>query len=431
MNKELPKDWKWVKLGEICGIVYGKGLLTKNLKQEGFPVFGANGVIGFHDKYLYENPMVLISCRGAYSGKINFSPPKSFITNNSLVLSIKQNEELDKNYLFYSLCAAKKNKLITGTAQPQVTINNAVELNIPLPPKPTQLAIVSKIEELFSELEKGIENLFTAKQQLKTYRQSVLKWAFEGKLTNGLNCDLFDLHDEHDLSIAAEPEAEYKSVKNHGNQKNHFNHSSDKGELLKGWKLVSIQEVAKVGTGATPLKSQSEYYGGNISWVTSGAVNDEFVKEATDFVTEKAVRETNLTVYPKHTLLVAMYGEGKTRGKCSELLIEACTNQAIAAISFDGYDISIKPYLKYFLLKNYNDVRKKSSGGVQPNLNLGIIKKLEFPLAPIEEQNLIVQAIESRLSVADKMEESITQSLQQAEALKQSILKKAFEGKLI
>ncbi len=126
-----------------------------------------------------------------------------------------------------------------------------------------------------------------------------------------------------------------------------------------------------------------------------------------------------------------MYGEGKTRGKCSELLIEASTNQAIAAIHFEKHDIRVKPYLKYFLLKNYNDIRRLSSGGVQPNLNLGIVKKTEVPFPPLEEQTQIVQEIESRLSVCDKVEETINQSLQQAETLRQSILKQAFEGKLV
>ncbi len=112
-----------------------------------------------------------------------------------------------------------------------------------LPPKPTQQAIVSKIEELFSELDKGIEQLKTAQQQLKTYRQSVLKWAFEGKLTGSLNHDSFDLPDEHDLNIAAEPGVDYSSKKNQGNQDNSVNHGSDKGKLPKGWKWTTLGEI--------------------------------------------------------------------------------------------------------------------------------------------------------------------------------------------
>jgi type I restriction enzyme S subunit len=111
-----------------------------------------------------------------------------------------------------------------------------IKIKFPLPPLPTQLAIVSKIEELFSELDKGIENLRTAQQQLKTYRQAVLKWAFEGKLTNNLNHDELDANDEYELSIAAEPTVTYKAKNNNG---------SDKGELPDGWKRVTLGDVCK------------------------------------------------------------------------------------------------------------------------------------------------------------------------------------------
>ena len=305
---------------------------------------------------------------------------------------------VDSNFVAFFFKSPYYKKFVSeiskGTNINNLKREHILDLEFPLPPLAEQQRIVAKIEELFIELDKGIETLKTAQQQLKVYRQAVLKYAFEGKLTN-------------------------PDVK--------------EGELPEGWVEKRIDEVASVGTGATPLKGNKEYYsGGKISWVTSGALNDEFVRKASDFVTEKAIKETNLSVYPIHTLLVAMYGEGKTRGKCSELLIEACTNQAVAAIYFERHDIRIKPFLKYFLLKNYYDVRKLAAGGVQPNLNLGIIKSTTFPMpSSWEEQYSIVQEIESRISVCDKIEESIEQGMQQAEALRQSILKKAFEGKLV
>jgi type I restriction enzyme S subunit len=335
---------------------------------------------------------------GATTGKFGIYKNSELAFQNQRVgrFEILNESILDNKFLLYLLYGLKQQILddAYGGAQPNISSGKIEEMEVPLPPFAEQLRIVVKIEELFSDLDKGIETLKTAKEQLKVYRQAVLKYAFEGRLTNP------DLED---------------------------------GELLEGWVEKRIDEVASVGTGATPLKGNKDYYNdGNIPWVTSGALNDEFVRKASDFVTLKAIKETNLSVYPKHTLLVAMYGEGKTRGKCSELLIEACTNQAIAAIFFDRHDIRIKPYLKYFLLKNYNDVRKLAAGGVQPNLNLGIIKSTKFPMPTSwEEQNKIVQEIESRLSVCDKIEESIVQGLQKAEALRQSILKKAFEGKLV
>ena len=131
---KLPKGWEQTKLGEISNIVYGKGLPTKNLTPSGYPVFGTNGIIGSYGEYLYEDAQLLISCRGANSGTINMSPPKCYITNNSLIVDFSVEPEILRKTYFYFLQAANKERLVTGTAQPQVTINNAVEISLPLPP---------------------------------------------------------------------------------------------------------------------------------------------------------------------------------------------------------------------------------------------------------------------------------------------------------
>lgn len=281
----------------------------------------------------------------------------------------------------------------TSGDRPRVTFEEISQYPILLPPSNEQERIVVKIEELFSELDAGADSFAKARAQLKSYRQSVLEHAFQGRLTND---------------------------------------NITEGELPEGWFISTVDDVAEVGTGVTPLKSNSSFYqGGTIPWVTSGALNREFVSEPSGYVTETALEETNLRLYPKHTLLVALYGEGKTRGKCSELLIEACTNQAIAAINLRDENESLRKYLKLFLLKNYNDIRRESSGGVQPNLNLGIVKRTEFPLCSVEEQRRIVAEIESRLSVCDKLEEEIETGLKRSDALRQSILEKAFSGRLV
>ena len=362
-EKQLPKGWEQIPLGKVCKLKNGFAFKSTKYKTEGVPVIRISdikdGLIvprntvrvlkeSIYEDYVINADEILVAMSGATTGKFGIYKSNEKAYQNQRVGNFKISDKtiLSNSFLLYQLHSLKRQieKDAYGGAQPNISSTKIEAMQIVLPPLKTQQLIVSKIEELLNELDKGIENLKTAQQQLKTYRQAVLKWAFEGKLTN-------------------------KNIK--------------EGELPKGWKLVRIEDVATVGTGATPLKSKSEYYGGNIAWVTSGALNDEYVREATDFVTEKAIKETNLSVYPKQTLLVAMYGEGKTRGKCSELLIEASTNQAIAAIYFNEKEVSIKPYLKFFLLKNYDDVRKKSSGGVQPNLNLGIIKKLQFPLVVI------------------------------------------------
>jgi type I restriction enzyme S subunit len=376
-NGNIP----WVKSGELeSNIIVDT---EEKITQEAINASSAK---------IFPKGTLLIALYGATIGKL--AKLGIDAATNQAVCGIFENEEHDLDYLYWFLFHKRRDliKAGIGGAQPNISQTILKNLEVPLPKKEVQQQIVSRIEELFSELDKSTKQLKTTQQQLKVYRQSVLKWAFEGKLTN-------------------------ENVKN--------------GNLPDGWKTIQIEDIASVGTGATPLKGKKEYYqDGKIPWVTSGSLNEEYVTAPTEFVTERALKETNLTVYPKHTLLLAMYGEGKTRGKCSELLIEATTNQAIAAIHFTKHDVQVKPFLKYFLLKNYNDIRRLSSGGVQPNLNLGIVKRTMLPFPPLEEQNRIVEEIESRLSVADKLEETIANSLQQTEALRQSILKKAFEGKL-
>jgi type I restriction enzyme S subunit len=397
IDNSMPFNWVKTKLGTICTIVYGKNLPIKELTIEGYPVFGANGIIGFNSKYLYEDRQVLISCRGAYSGKINYSPAKCFITNNSLVVVIIDRNIVITKFLFYGLHIANKSKLVSGTAQPQVTINNAIEIEIPLPPLPEQLRIVAKIEELFSELDKGVEALKTAQQQLKVYRQAVLKWAFEGKQTG-----------------------------------NHFR----EGKLPIGWKLVKIEEVAKT-YGGYAFKSGDFKTEGKYQVIRMGNVRPGIIRHNESPVFIDEIDETILSrsLLKQNDVIITQTGTRKKRDYGFTALIPTSNlllNQRIAAIRFP------ENYLpKFFLYFSWTDFFKdqffaNETGNVgQGNVGMKAVTESLIPLCPLEEQHQIVQEIETRLSVTDKLEETISQSLQQAEALRQSILKKAFAGKLV
>ena len=331
---------------------------------------------------------------------------------------------------------------------------------IPLAPRKEQHRIVAKIDELFSKLDKGIESLKTARKQLEVYRQSVLKHAFEGKLTaqwRAENKDKLETPEQLLARIKKERAEHYERQFNEWKTSSaRWHRECQQGQkpkkplkpkplpplatktltglppLPSGWLWARIGEIGLVGTGVTPLKSKSEYYvNGDVPWVTSGALNDPFVSRSTHYVTKAALNDTNLRVYPPNTLVVALYGEGKTRGKCSELLIEATTNQAIAAIVQEGIAEGLRGMLKWFLMKNYEEVRIGSSGGVQPNLNLGIIENSLVPVCSIDEATEIEKNIKQKFSQADELEKELVTRLQQSDVLRQAILKKAFSGQLV
>ena len=384
----MRKDWETVKLGEFA--THEKGKKPKNQKTEQDEVFKfpyinieafEKGVIetytdGEKCRFCFEDDFLMV-WDGSRSGLVGKGMNGAL---GSTLVRINLSG-IENNYAYHFLTSKYQeiNTRAKGSGTPHVDPYLLWNYDFSICSLPEQRAIVAKIEDLFSDLDKGIADLNKAQDQLKVYRQAVLKKAFEGE----------------------------------------FNQ-------------VKVIEIADVNTGATPKRGNVKYWeNGNIPWVTSGVVNKPFVNEPSEYITDTAIKETNCKIIEKGSLLVAMYGEGKTRGKCCELNIDAATNQALAAITLKEETQYSKEFVKWFFVKNYEEIRLLSSGGVQPNLNLTLIKNTILPFPSEEVQHQIVQEIESRLSVSDKVEESIIESLEKAKALRQSVLKKAFEGTLL
>lgn len=178
MVNGLPKRWKVKRYEEELNIRYGKGLSTEQLKEEGYPVFGSNGQIGFYDSYMYEDPQILISCRGASSGIVNISLPKSFITSNSLICERTEKTESLYEYLKYYFLNNNLVQYQTGSAQPQITINNIVKLKLLVPELKVQRSFSEKIRVIDME----IYNLQSQIQLLTRQRDLLLPRLMSGKL---------------------------------------------------------------------------------------------------------------------------------------------------------------------------------------------------------------------------------------------------------
>lgn len=203
----------------------------------------------------------------------------------------------------------------------------------------------------------------------------------------------------------------------------------EQARAVGGAKVVTIADIAKVSSGLTPLKGNKAFYdGGDVPWITSGDLHQGVITRATHFVTDVALRETSLKIVPAGSLLVAMYGEGKTRGTAAELAIDATTNQACAAVAL--HDPDLKSWVRLVLDANYTKVRRLAAGGVQPNLNLSIVKAIEIPM-PSDRMRADLLARRTALDEANgRLLSELSAARRRATRLRQSLLTMAFSGRL-
>ena len=174
-------------------------------------------------------------------------------------------------------------------------------------------------------------------------------------------------------------------------------------EVPEGWEWQKLGDIGVWQSGATPSRLNKEYYGGDIPWLKTGDLNDGYIHEIPETITQKALEETSVKVNPAGSVLIAMYGA--TIGKVGILTCPATTNQACCAcVDYQGTD---QMYLFYFLLSHREEFIMLSGGGAQPNISKEKIMETLFPLPPYNEQQRIVAKIEELFAVLDEIQKSI------------------------
>jgi type I restriction enzyme S subunit len=170
-------------------------------------------------------------------------------------------------------------------------------------------------------------------------------------------------------------------------------------EFEGDWKISTIEEIASVSSGGTPSRTESTYWNGDIPWVTTSEISQAEIFDSVEKITQKGLENSSAKLFKKNTILIAMYGQGKTRGQVSILRIEATTNQACAAITLlDAYS---PEFIYYFLSKEYENLRLLSNDGSQKNLSAGLIKQYKVSLTSLAEQEKIasfLRAVDTRLT---------------------------------
>jgi type I restriction enzyme S subunit len=360
---------------------------------------------------------------------------------------------LEPRYLAYFLRQDSLRDFLAGNASGvggslmRVRAATFRDFSFYLAPLSEQTRIVDALEELFSDLDAGVEALRRVQEKLKLYRASVLKAAVEGELTAEWRAQHPKIEPASELlkRILAErrrrwEEEQLRKFKEKGqdppnNWKAKYKEPvapdiANLPPLPEGWCWSSFGRCFEVHVGATPSRVAMDYWNGSIPWVTSGEVQFCRIAATREKITKKGLADSSTKLNPVGSVILNMIGEGRTRGKAGILEIAACNNQNCAAIWVSM--TPIEPAFVYlWLLYRYEQTRELGSGNNQPAMNKSIVKGIPFPLPPLGEMDAIIEAVEDQLSVIDHLEADIEAKLKNAQALRQAILRQAFTGQLV
>ena len=459
----MREDWVETEIISVANLYQPKTISSKMLVENGkYAVYGANGIIGYYHKYNHEEAEFLITCRGATCGNVHITKPYSWINGNAMVVQPFKKQLLSLDYLKYVFTnKGRVQKAISGSAQPQITRTTLSPIKIPLAPLPEQRAIVAKIEELFYELDKGEEDLKKAQEQLTIYRQAVLKKAFEGELTKEWREQQTDLptadelleqiKDErqknYDAQIEKWKEAvrvwdeEGKTGKKPPKPQKHKTVANlneddlnDLAPLPFGWKWVKNNELMfYVTSGSRDWKKYYSDSKGTYFIRTQDIKTNKLDLKGAAFVELPEHVEGKRSLIEKGDLLMTITGANV--GKVAHVdfdISEAYVSQSVALLKYVLK--SFCPYLHYYFQSSAMGAKFIGAmvyGVGRPVLSLDNMRDAPVSVCSFKEQKQIVKEIESRLSVCDSIEASIRESLNKSKALRQSILKKAFEGTLL
>lgn len=280
--------------------------------------------------------------------------------------------------------------------------NSLCSMWLPLPPLAEQKRIVAKIEELLPLIDRYEQAWSKLEDFNKRFpvdmQKSILQMAIQGKLVpqlpeEGTGEELFQqIQAEKQRLIKAGTIKKEKPLPEITEDEIPF-------DIPETWKWVRVGEVGSWSAGATPSRTQTEYYGGNIPWLKTGDLNDGYVSDIPETITRFALEKNSVRLNPVGSVLMAMYGA--TIGKLGILQIEATTNQACCAcIPYDGM---WNRYLFYFLMARRQAFIKMGEGGAQPNISKEKIVNALIPLPPLAEQKRIVAKLEEILPLCERL----------------------------
>lgn len=407
---KVPAHWDLTPLKHLADFVNGDAFKPVDWAESGIPIIriqNLNGGDDFNyfdgtveDRYLVRDGDLLFGWSG--NRGTSFGP---FIWRKEGVYALNQHIFrvvpfwIDKSDLYWVL------KAVTAHVEDQahgiigmvhVTKGDLGSIKVPVPPPEEQTAIATfldhetaKIDALVAEQEKLIA-------LLQEKRQAVISHA----VTKGLNPNV--------------------PMKDSGVEW--------LGEVPAHWAVCALSYLGTIETGSTPDRNDPRYWNGSIPWLKTGEINWAPIREADEFITEEGLANSSAKLAPPGTMLMAMYGQGVTRGRVALLEIEAAYNQACAAISF-GPRI-LPTFGCYFFMAAYDHIREGGNETSQMNLSAGLIAKFRITVPPIDEQTKIVDCLDAEFARLEALSGEVERAITLLQERRTALISAAVTGQI-
>lgn len=268
---------------------------------------------------------------------------------------------------------------------------------IPLPSLSEQESLVKNYFSKIEEAEKLNQQANNLESEIKEYLNEALGYKVNTSKASKLN---------NCLKVI-----DYTSLEQWGVEKNNAN------KLIHTnlYETKKVKELCVVSSGGTPSRNRKEYYNGNIPWIKTGEVLNNLICDTEEKITQEAIENSSAKIYPKESLIIAMYGQGLTRGRTAKLGIEASTNQACAVLFNIKNDLILTDFLWIYLMGEYHRLRELASGNNQPNLNAQMIKDYKVVVPPFEIQKQIIENFNNQKEKIKQLRVKVEQLKNQAE----------------
>ncbi len=423
---ELPKEWEWVRLGEIISVSSGKNLISKKMIDDGiYPVYGGNGVTGYYNNFNVSIDTIIIGRVGFYCGSVHKTKKEAWITDNALIVSFNE-FYINTDYLYWLLKVSNLRKVSNSTAQPVISGQGIYSLIVPFPPLYIQDEIVQKLEQLSETKDSLLSHAESQLNYTKKMREALLQEAIRGELVP---------QDENDEpasilleKIKAEKERLIKEkVIKKQKELPPITDEEKPYDLPEGWEWVRLGDIGAIIGGGTPKTNISEYWTDDengIPWLTPADLsgyNNMYISKGSRMITNLGLQKSSTQLLPKGSVIFS------SRAPIGYTVIadnDICTNQGFK--STIPYLMNMNKYIYWVLKALVPRISENASGTTFKEISGSQLSIEIIPLPPLAEQDRIVKKLDELMANCNQLEVKAEEMKNYTSKLFEANLKEAF-----